>query len=164
MVGSRFERWEVISFKGTDKARNLLWECRCDCGSIRFIRASTLKSGRSKSCGCLRDEKTTSRQTKHGMSNHPIFKAWDHMLQRCYNPNCKAYINYGARGIGVCKPWRESFDNFCKDMFPSWRTGLTLERIDNDGNYFSDNCKWATRSEQNSNRRPYKWKKNVAVK
>ena len=163
MIGKTFGRWEIIAPAGRDKARNLLWECRCACEHVGILRTSTLRNGKSQSCGCFRNERTIERQTRHGMSKHPLFKAWDHMLQRCYNPNCEAYRNYGARGIQVCSSWKESFDSFLKDMLPNWERDLTLERINNDGNYEPANCKWATRSEQNSNRRPYKWKRNVVA-
>lgn len=89
----------------------------------------------------------------YGMSGTRIYKTWTEMNYRCYNPNCKAYKNYGGRGIKVCKRWRNSFENFCADMGDKPK-GLTLERINNDRNYEPGNCKWATYKENLNNRRP----------
>lgn len=92
---------------------------------------------------------------KHGMSYHPCYRAWQDMKDRCYNQNNKRYKDYGARGITVCDSWLASFDNFAADMLPSWKQGLSLDRIENEGNYEPDNCRWATRSEQQRNKRSF---------
>lgn len=92
----------------------------------------------------------------HGLSrsNHPIYWAWANMKKRCYNPKAKGYADYGGRGIKVCEQWQDSV-NFINDMLPTWQPGLQLDRIDNNGDYEPDNCKWSTKSEQMSNRRGY---------
>jgi len=98
----------------------------------------------------------------HGMTKHPIYRAWKNMKGRCQNPNIPEYPNYGGRGIQVCAQW-QSFINFRDDMLDTWETSLMLERIDNEGNYEPDNCKWATRTEQNLNQRPHKKSSNLPI-
>lgn len=93
--------------------------------------------------------------TKHGMTDHPIHNAWLNMKQRCYNFKFKQYKDYGGRGIKICDRWLESFENFYEDMGSTWKPGLTLDRINNDGNYELGNCRWITRKEQLLNRRAY---------
>jgi hypothetical protein len=147
LTGKRYGRWMVRRFAEISKHREAIWVCACDCGTERNIRGSHLISGHSKSCACGR--------TQHGFNKlsgaHPIYKVWGSMKARCSNPNSKDYKNYGGRGITVCERWM-FFPNFRDDMFGGWKHGLTIDRINNDGNYEPGNCRWATRAEQNRNK------------
>lgn len=132
--------------------------CRCLCGNEKEIVRSSLISGLTNSCGCLARENTIKRSTKHGYATKGISKTysnWHKMIDRCHNKKDLDYRYYGARGIKVCERWRESILNFVEDMGEK-PLDKTLDRIDNDGNYCKENCKWATRSEQQQNTRKSK--------
>lgn len=128
------------------------WRCECACGAEKIVRADALRSGATQSCGCWSSECTTIRATKHGLGVTKEGAVWQAAKQRCYNPKNRGFKNYGGRGIGMSAEWYWSFEQFYKDMGPC-PAGLSLERMDNDGDYCKDNCKWATRTEQNRNMR-----------
>lgn len=143
-VGHRFGML-VVESEETGKQRRVV--ARCDCGETKSVLLSTLRRGSTKSCGCLR----RTRLKKHGHSKHPLFQCWADMLRRCKSIGCKVYKHYGGRGIKVCDRWHE-FENFVKDMGDR-PDGGELDRVDNDGDYCPENCKWSTRTEQLRNQR-----------
>lgn len=152
LTGHRFCRLVVLECAGKDRFSNLIWKCQCDCGNICEVAGHSLNSGRTKSCGCLKKERVCKRNKSHGMSKSPEYDIWKAMLQRCENPNCKSFSDYGGRGIKVCQSWHK-FENFYRDMGKR-PEGLSIDRINNDGNYEMGNCRWATKEEQSNNSRP----------
>ncbi|MGI9492123.1 MAG: hypothetical protein ACR2QF_06975 [Geminicoccaceae bacterium] len=150
ITGQRFERWSALA-KSEIKNRHGLWLCECDCGTRKTVSLYKLIHGRSKSCGCLRDEIAKSQQTIHGLSESGTWNSWVSMKKRCKNTKHKSWKDYGGRGISFCDRWN-SFELFLKDMGER-PEGHSIERIDVNGNYTPENCVWLINENQAQNKR-----------
>ena len=159
LTGQRFGRWVVLrrADPPLDKTNHPLWHCKCDCGTEADVIGYSLRTGRSRSCGCLSRELASQRFIRHGDSFARLYNTWKAMRGRCYNKNAQDYQHYGGRGIRVCDEWM-SYPAFKTWALASGYTdSLTLDRIDVNGDYEPSNCRWVSMHEQILNRRVTRW-------
>lgn len=153
LTGQKFGRLTVIAFAGNSKSRQYLWSCKCDCGNQEnvIVSAANLRSGKTKSCGCLQKERASISNKTHGETKTKLFMVWSDMRHRCNNPNHRAYKWYGGKGVKVCEEWNNDYITFKTWALENgYKEGLTIDRVDADKNYCPENCCWATRREQSS--------------
>lgn len=159
LTGQHFGRLTVLTRCGSASDRQALWHCSCDCGTHILAKTGNLRSGHTLSCGCYMRQRISETQATHRQSHKRLYNVWTSMKARCYNPNSAFYSDYGGRGIGLCDEWRDDYQAFhdwalnngYDPYAPHGR--CTIDRIDVNGNYCPDNCRWVDMKTQRHNRR-----------
>jgi len=161
IVGERFGKLIVVEYIGFEwdekceqKYKKYNYYCQCDCGNKKVAIRHHLKCGNTRSCGCLKYEVVNKGNTRHGLKDEKLYGVWNSIKNRCYNPHVEAYHNYGGRGVEVCDKWKNDFLSFYNwAMSNGYKKGLSIDRINNDGNYEPVNCRWVDSQTQNENTR-----------
>lgn len=176
IIGATYHWWTVLSFYHKHPASgNYFYKCECACGKINDISGHRLLRGETKSCGCYRFRKGQNK--KHGLKSHPLYSVWRGIKDRCLNEKSLHWPDYGGRGIYICDSWKDSVVNFYNDMHEGYEKGLHIGRIDNNGPYSKENCRWETPWQNSLNKRnsvyithdgrthtPAEWAKELFVK
>ena len=145
ITGKQFGRLTVIEYIGGSK-----WACRCLCGGESFVASADLRNGHTTSCGCVQKERAAQANTTHGYSRSPTYESWCKMVARCTNPTTTQYQWYGGKGVTIHAAWRASFEQFMSDMGARPGVEYELDRIDPNGNYEPNNCRWWSKGERSN--------------
>lgn len=152
-IGKRYGRLTVIARAGSNKKKNAVWLCICDCGNYTKVAGNKLRSGHTQSCGCLFKEQQSKGRAIHNGNHEALYSVWKGIRQRCNDPNFPAYKNYGARGIAMCTEWNDYAAFRAWAYQAGYSPGLDIDRINNNSNYSPENCRWVSRKKNCNNTR-----------